>query len=81
MKGPTKNRTSSPTGWLRMRVWRMSLRRMKCTTISRHGSFLDDAYRILLLSHKVIKMDLSVKIHHLPIKITITLEYQGEMTQ
>ena len=29
MKGPTKNWTSSPTGWLRMRFWRMSLRRSK----------------------------------------------------
>ena len=29
MKGPTKNQSSSPTGWQRMRVWRMSLRRTK----------------------------------------------------
>ena len=28
-KGPNKNQTSSPTGWLHMRFWRMSLRRMK----------------------------------------------------
>ena len=36
-----RNQTSSPTGWLRMRVWRMSLRRMKRTIISRDGSFHD----------------------------------------
>ena len=34
------NQTSSPTGWLRMHVWRMSLRRMKSTIISWHGSFV-----------------------------------------
>ena len=28
-EGPTKNQTSSPTGWLRMWVWRMNLRRTK----------------------------------------------------
>ena len=33
-----KNQTSNPTGWLRMRVWRMSLRRAKSTIISRAGS-------------------------------------------
>ena len=37
-KGPTKNQTSSPTGWLRMRIWRMSLRRTKSAIISWHGS-------------------------------------------
>ena len=36
---PTKNHTSSPTGWLRMRVWRMGLRRPKRAIISWHGSF------------------------------------------
>ena len=36
--GPTKNQTSSPIEWLRMRVWRMSLRRTIGTTISRDGS-------------------------------------------
>ena len=39
-KGPTKNLTSSPTGWLRMRVWRMSLWRKKSAIISWHGSFV-----------------------------------------
>ena len=38
MKGPTKNQTSSPSGWLCMRIWRMSLRRMKSTIISGAGS-------------------------------------------
>ena len=36
-KGPTKNQTSSPTGWLRMRVWKMSLRRTKSAIISWDG--------------------------------------------
>ena len=35
-KGPTKNQTHSPTGWLR--VWRMSLRRTKSAIISWDGS-------------------------------------------
>ena len=35
-----KNQTSSPTGWLRMRDWRMSLRRTKSTIISWDGSFI-----------------------------------------
>ena len=35
---PNQNQTSSPTWWLRMRVWRMSLRRMKSTIISWDGS-------------------------------------------
>ena len=37
-RGPIKNQTSSPTGWLRMRVWRMSLRRTKSAIISWAGS-------------------------------------------
>ena len=37
-KGPTKNQTSSPTGWLCMRDWGMSLRRMKSAIISWAGS-------------------------------------------
>ena len=36
-KGPTKNQTSSPTGWLCMGVWRMSLRRTESTIISWDG--------------------------------------------
>ena len=36
---PTKNQTSSPTGWLRMRIWRMSLWRTKSTIISCSGSY------------------------------------------
>ena len=39
-KGPTKNQTASPTGWLRMHVWRMSLQRRKSTVISWHGSII-----------------------------------------
>ena len=40
-KYPTKNQTStySPTGWLHMRIWRMSLWRTKSTIISWDGSF------------------------------------------
>ena len=37
-KCPTKNQTSSPTGWLCMRVWRMSLRRTKSAIIWWAGS-------------------------------------------
>ena len=39
-KGPTKNQTARPTGWLlRMCVWRMSLQRTKSTIITWAGSF------------------------------------------
>ena len=38
-KGPTKYQTSSPTGWLHMRVWRLHLRRTKSAIISWAGSF------------------------------------------
>ena len=44
----TKNQTCSPVGWLRMRVWRMSLRRTKSTIISWDGSILGDV--IMLIS-------------------------------
>ena len=37
-RGQTKNWTFSPTGWLRMRVWRMNLWWMKSTIISWCGS-------------------------------------------
>ena len=37
-KGLTKNQTSSPTGWLHMQVWRISLRRTKSAIISWLGS-------------------------------------------
>ena len=43
-KGPTKHQTSNPTGWLRMCVWRMSLRRTKSTIISWDGSYLLTCY-------------------------------------
>ena len=36
----SKNQTSNPTGWLRMRVWRMLLLRTKGTIISWDGSSL-----------------------------------------
>ena len=39
-KGPTKNETSSPTVWLRMQVWRMSLRRTESAIISWNGSLV-----------------------------------------
>ena len=35
----SKNQTSSSTGWLRMRIWRMSLQRTKSAIISWAGSF------------------------------------------
>ena len=38
-EGSDQNQTSSPIGWLRMRVWRMSLRRTKSTIISWDGSY------------------------------------------
>ena len=38
-EGPTKKQTFSPTEWLRMRAWRMSLRRAKSAIISWAGSF------------------------------------------
>ena len=38
MRCPTKNQTCSPTGWLCMRVWRMSLKRTKSAIISWDGS-------------------------------------------
>ena len=44
----TKNQTWSPIGWLRMRVWRMSLRWTKSTIISWDGSILGDV--IMLIS-------------------------------
>ena len=37
-KGQTKNQTSSLTGWLLMRIWRMNLRRTKSAKISWVGS-------------------------------------------
>ena len=41
-KRSSQNQTSSPTGWMRMRIWRMSLWRTESAIISWHGS-----YRIL----------------------------------
>ena len=46
-KGPTKNQTSGPTGWLCMRIWKMSLRRMKSTIISWDSSFVFFSQRTL----------------------------------
>ena len=48
----TKNQTFSPTGWLRMRVWRMSLRRMKSTIISWHSSFAVYTQNTCILSYR-----------------------------
>ena len=49
-KGQTKNETSSHTGWLRMRVWRMSLRRTESSihVISWAGSNI--AFNIVIRS-------------------------------
>ena len=55
-KGPTKNQTSSPTAWLRMHVWRMSLRKMKSAIISWHG----------LIEPSPEKTDLSVMLCEIP---------------
>ena len=38
MKGPTRSQTSSPIGWLRMHIWRISLRRTKSAIVSWDGS-------------------------------------------
>ena len=40
-EGSDQNQTSSPTGWLHMRVWRRCLWRTKSAIISRAGSFLE----------------------------------------
>ena len=40
-EGSTKYQRSSPTGWLCMCVWRMSLRRTKSTIILWHGSVVE----------------------------------------
>ena len=45
-KGLTKNQTSSPTGWLHMRIWRMSVRWMESTIISWEGSFIFCVFQI-----------------------------------
>ena len=37
-EGSDQSQTSSPTGWLGMRVWRMHLRRTEITIFSWHGS-------------------------------------------
>ena len=49
-EGPTKNETSSPTGWLRIYVWRMSSRRMKSTIILWDGSFLVSIFILAKIS-------------------------------
>ena len=48
MKGPTKIQTSSPTGWLCIHVWRLSLWWMKRAIISWHGSLM---FIFIVLSH------------------------------
>ena len=45
---------SSPTGWLRMRVWRMSLRRAKSTIISWHGSNVFQANTTIRLRWEIL---------------------------
>ena len=47
-KGPTKNQTSSPTGWLCMRVWRTSLQKTKSALISWDGSIILISYNSVL---------------------------------
>ena len=49
-EGSNKNQTSSPTGWLSMSIWRMSLQRMKSTLISWDGSIS------LLFSVRIFKL-------------------------
>ena len=72
-EGPTKNQTSSPTGWLCLRVWRMSLRGTKSTIISSHGLILNCALylyaqkwwcqlRTILVNHTVLKHLKSVQV-------------------
>ena len=39
-EGSDQTQTSSPTGWLCMRIWRMSLRRTKSTIISWNGWYV-----------------------------------------
>ena len=51
----TKKQTSSPSGWLRMRVWRMSLRRMKNTVISLDGSNALSLKYLALVGRKIKK--------------------------
>ena len=48
-EGPTKNQTSSPTGWLHMHVLRMCLSRMKSTV----NSFMAPGFVILQLKFQV----------------------------
>ena len=52
-EGSANNQTSNPTGWLHMRVWRMSLRRTKSTIISLHGSytFAEFSGRTVMFTH------------------------------
>ena len=47
-KDPTKNQTSSHTGWLHMRAWRISLWRTKSTIISWDGSITSTAQYCIL---------------------------------
>ena len=54
----TKNQTSSPTGWLRMRIWRMNLRRTKSAKISWLGSYIVwTAMKRYFFSTKLINSD------------------------
>ena len=53
-KGPTKNQTSSPTGWLCMHVWRMSLQKTKSTKISWDDSFVHMFILLIVLLFSVI---------------------------
>ena len=45
-----KTQTSSPTGWLHMRVWRMNLRRTKSTIMSWRGSNMSHVMRTPVLA-------------------------------
>ena len=63
-KGPTKNQTSSPTRWLHMCVWRISLWRTKSKIISWDGSNRQDLFKgpIRLMIYRSIKF---LKVKHI----------------
>ena len=66
MKCPTKNQTSSPTGWMQMPVWRMSLQRTKSTIIAWHGSF--SLFDILITVYTVYQSVCNFWTHYCVIK-------------
>ena len=54
-RGNVKNQTSSPTGWLGMLAWSMSLRKKKSAIISRGGSFMySDGDELVLINESFV---------------------------